>query len=224
MPEVFRERGFVFKFYSNDHEPIHIHIIKAESEAAFEVSEIEVKMKFNYGMKNSELKIITTLVKENKVLIIRVWTDLFIHKNNDMITKDDITKIKFTDDAVYVTCKDGKTAALLFKDFPQLVNATEAQRQNYTVSPFGIHWEDLDEDLSFDGFFNYTNEKNEIADFFREFPEISIGKFAERIGISPTMLRHYACGTKVPSPKRKKEIQTTIHNIAKKLADFQLIH
>jgi hypothetical protein len=139
-----------------------------------------------------------------------------------MITKDDITKIGFTDFSVYVIDKNGKTAELLFKDFPRLENATEEQRQNYKVSPFGIHWEDLDEDLSFDGFFNYKNEKNEIADFFREFPEISMGKFAERVGISPTMLRHYACGTKMPSLKRKREIQKTIHGIAKKLADFHL--
>lgn len=139
-----------------------------------------------------------------------------------MITKDDIVKIGFTDHSVYVTHKNGKVGSLLFKDFPRLENATKEQRQNYTVSPFGIHWEELDEDLSFDGFFNYTSERNEIADFFREFPEISMGKFAERIGISPAMLRHYACGTKVPSPERKRKIQKTIHGIAKKLADFHL--
>lgn len=139
-----------------------------------------------------------------------------------MITKDDIIKVEITDYSVRVTHKDGTTAELLFKDFPRLQNATEGQKHNYTISPFGLHWKELDEDLSFDGFFNYKSEKNEIADFFREFPEISMGKFAERIGISPAMLRHYACGTKKPSLKRKKEIEHVIHNIAKKLADFHL--
>ena len=35
----------------------------------------------------------------------------------------------------------------------RLASATHAQRQNYVVSPsgYGIHWPDLDEDLSVDG-------------------------------------------------------------------------
>ena len=139
-----------------------------------------------------------------------------------MITKDDIIKIGFTGHSVYITHKNGKTASLFFKDFPKLQKATTEQRQNYTVSPFGIHWEELDEDLSFDGFFKYKHEKNDIADFFREFPEISMGKFAERVGISPVMLRHYACGTKTPSLERKRKLQKTIHSIGKKLANFHL--
>ncbi|HNE49658.1 MAG: DUF2442 domain-containing protein [Chitinophagales bacterium] len=140
-----------------------------------------------------------------------------------MITKDDIIKIGFTNHSIFVIDKNGNTGELFFADFPRLANASKAQRKNYTVSPFGLHWEELDEDLSFNGFFNYKNESNEIADFFREFPEISMGKLAERIGISPTMLRHYACGTKTPSLKRKKEIENTIHQIAQKLAEVQLV-
>lgn len=36
---------------------------------------------------------------------------------------------------------------------PKLARASEAQRANYVVSPsgYGIHWADLDEDLSVDG-------------------------------------------------------------------------
>lgn len=140
-----------------------------------------------------------------------------------MITKNEIINIDLSDNSVSITLQNGKRGELFFKDFPRLENATKKQRQNYTVSPYGIHWEELDEDLSFDGFFNYRNKNNEIANFFREFPEISMGKFAERIGISPAMLRHYACGSKEPSLKRKKGIQNAINDIAKKLADFHLI-
>ena len=39
--------------------------------------------------------------------------------------------------------------------FPRLEGATESQRMNYTLSPFGLHWNSLDEDLSFEGFDNF---------------------------------------------------------------------
>ena len=43
--------------------------------------------------------------------------------------------------------------------FPRLQNATIEQRENYELSPFGIHWEELDEDLSFEGFFKFNKNK-----------------------------------------------------------------
>jgi hypothetical protein len=46
--------------------------------------------------------------------------------------------------------------------FPRLDNASEEERQNYTFSPFGVHWHELDEDLSFDGFFKFEKEMGKI--------------------------------------------------------------
>ncbi|HNE49659.1 MAG: DUF4160 domain-containing protein [Chitinophagales bacterium] len=80
MPEIFRQSGFIFKFYSDDHEPIHVHIVKAGKEVIFEVSETGIRLRNNYGMKNSDVKTIATLVQENKALIIKTWTDFFIYK------------------------------------------------------------------------------------------------------------------------------------------------
>jgi hypothetical protein len=42
--------------------------------------------------------------------------------------------------------------------FPKLLNASDQERLNYKLSPFGIHWENLDEDLSFEGFFSYSKQ------------------------------------------------------------------
>jgi hypothetical protein len=39
-----------------------------------------------------------------------------------------------------------------FSDSVRLSNATPAQRNRYSLSPFGIHWAEIDEDLCFDGF------------------------------------------------------------------------
>jgi len=45
--------------------------------------------------------------------------------------------------------------------FPRLHHATEAQRQNWRLigRGYGVHWEDLDEDLSAEGMFLFTKER-----------------------------------------------------------------
>ena len=37
MPKIFEYFGFIFLFYSNEHEPIHVHVMKDEHEAIFEI-------------------------------------------------------------------------------------------------------------------------------------------------------------------------------------------
>jgi len=49
---------------------------------------------------------------------------------------------------------DGKEYTIDIDQISQrLADATERQRQNYVVSPscYGLHWPDIDEDLSIDG-------------------------------------------------------------------------
>lgn len=66
----------------------------------------------------------------------------------------DISHIWLTDKEIMVELKNGKRSSEFFKDYPRLANSTKEKRDNYVLSRFGIHWPDLDEDLSFDGFFN----------------------------------------------------------------------
>jgi len=69
-------------------------------------------------------------------------------------TSSNIEKIWLTEDAVYIETKNGRTAREFFADYPALSGATPEQRERYTVSAFGIHWAEMDEDLSFEGFFS----------------------------------------------------------------------
>ena len=80
MPTIFRELGFRFFFYSNEHEPIHVHVSKGNSEAVYKVSETEISLRDNYGMKSSELRLIESLIELKKNLIIEEWTRFFINK------------------------------------------------------------------------------------------------------------------------------------------------
>ena len=67
----------------------------------------------------------------------------------------EVKKIWLTDDAVWIRTADGREASELFADYSPLRNATIAELSDFKCSPFGIHWEKLDEDLSFEGFFNH---------------------------------------------------------------------
>lgn len=70
-----------------------------------------------------------------------------------MINRDNITRIWLTDTAIWIQLDDNRQGRELFAEYPRLANATSTQRENYTVSRFGLHWPELDEDLSFGGFF-----------------------------------------------------------------------
>ena len=68
MPTLFYLFGYRFFFWSNDHEPIHVHVSKGNSEAKFNV--IDVELIDNYGFKKNELRLIESLIEENKEVII----------------------------------------------------------------------------------------------------------------------------------------------------------
>jgi Domain of unknown function (DUF4160) len=77
MPEVFRERGFKFFFYSNEgtpREPVHIHVEKDRMEAKFWLFP-QVRVAYNDGYDaRTHLQVI---VEVNRGLIERVWNEYF---------------------------------------------------------------------------------------------------------------------------------------------------
>ncbi len=50
-----------------------------------------------------------------------------------------------------VELSDGRTISVPLSWFPRLFNATPEQRNQFFLSPSGIHWDELNEDLSFAG-------------------------------------------------------------------------
>jgi hypothetical protein len=61
------------------------------------------------------------------------------------------TAAKVTDDVLSVDLEDGRTISVPIVWYPRLVHATTRERNNFEISPFGIHWSDLDEDISVKG-------------------------------------------------------------------------
>jgi len=62
-------------------------------------------------------------------------------------------KVWFDDDNIWLGLEDGRQVSAPLAFYPRLLNATKEQRENYEfIGPgIGIHWEDLDEDLSVEG-------------------------------------------------------------------------
>ena len=75
MPTLFIIFGFRFMFYSNDHTPIHIHVIKDGCEAKYNVEPVELV--FSHVFKRHDLSLIESIVLENKEIIIDRWRSYF---------------------------------------------------------------------------------------------------------------------------------------------------
>ena len=59
--------------------------------------------------------------------------------------------VRFDDDTLWVSLSDGRTIAAPLAWFARLLEATSAQRDLVELSPAGLHWEALDEDISVAG-------------------------------------------------------------------------
>jgi len=61
------------------------------------------------------------------------------------------TTVRFDDAQMWVELEDGRTLGVPLVWFPRLLRGTPNQRKNYFISPSGIHWDELDEDISIAG-------------------------------------------------------------------------
>lgn len=75
MPTIFILLGFRFQFYSNEHLPIHIHVIKDGNRAKYTI--LPVSLVENYGFKTSDLKMIESIIEENQEVIAEYWNKYF---------------------------------------------------------------------------------------------------------------------------------------------------
>ncbi len=64
-----------------------------------------------------------------------------------------VLDVTFNDDALSVSLRDGRVISVPLVWYPRLLNATPAQRKNWKIAGggYGIHWPDIDEDLSTEG-------------------------------------------------------------------------
>jgi len=61
------------------------------------------------------------------------------------------TTVRFDEDTMWVELSDGRTLGVPLAWFPRLLHATPAQRAKVELGKVGLHWEELDEDISVAG-------------------------------------------------------------------------
>lgn len=59
--------------------------------------------------------------------------------------------VRFDQDSMWVELSDGRTLGVPLAWFPRLLHSSAEQRDQVSISSRGLHWEELDEDISIDG-------------------------------------------------------------------------
>jgi hypothetical protein len=64
-----------------------------------------------------------------------------------------VSGVEVSEDTLTVALMDGRSISVPLAWYPRLFNATQAERQNWQLAGggYGIHWPDVDEDLSTEG-------------------------------------------------------------------------
>lgn len=76
MPTLLIIFGLRFYFYSNDHEPMHIHVQSSDGVAKFEILD-KIILLSNEGLKNKDLKLAESIIEENLENFRENWQKFF---------------------------------------------------------------------------------------------------------------------------------------------------
>jgi hypothetical protein len=98
MPKIFEYFGFIFYFYSNEHEPIHVHAMHQGCETIFELiisngKLVEIRRRAKKGvdpLSEKDAKTAELFIQRYSVNIINKWVKFFVLKQqvrNTSITK-----------------------------------------------------------------------------------------------------------------------------------------
>ncbi|HTH83683.1 MAG TPA: DUF4160 domain-containing protein [Mucilaginibacter sp.] len=101
MPKIFEYLGIIIFFYSNEHEPIHVHASYGdfESKAEFhivngEISEIRIKLvKDRKPLKGAQLKDFEKFLEIYAPKVVEKWVDYFVY-HKDVVFERITNKLK----------------------------------------------------------------------------------------------------------------------------------
>ena len=128
-----------------------------------------------------------------------------------------IVKIWFDNEHIFGVDENGKEYRQSLLWYPKLRTATAEQREQYKFGLGGIHWRELDEDISFESVEYDDAEPTAMQRFFLTHKEINVAEFARSLGMNATLLRNYINGFKKPSAEREKAILAHIHKLGKEM-------
>ncbi|MDO5446341.1 MAG: DUF2442 domain-containing protein [Prevotellaceae bacterium] len=74
-----------------------------------------------------------------------------------------IIKVWVDEKRIYAEASNGEVAHYDFTSWPRLAKATQSQRRDFRLTYFGIHWPQIDEDLSFEGLFSDNGLRSDVV-------------------------------------------------------------
>ena len=98
MPKIYEYFGFIFFFFSNEHEPIHVHVIKGGCQTVFELvlmdgELVELKLRSEHGYKpldDKDINAAEDFIRAYYRNIVEKWKNFFVLKKKvrcTLITK-----------------------------------------------------------------------------------------------------------------------------------------
>lgn len=97
MPKIYEYFGLIFFFYSNEHEPIHVHVKRGKNEIVFEIimengvlSEIKVREGSSIPLSEKDIATAREFVEKYWKNIVLKWINFFVMKKK--IRSTTITK------------------------------------------------------------------------------------------------------------------------------------
>ena len=86
MPQIYDYFGFAFRFYSDEHQPIHVHVEKGEYESIYDLIIVngllvELKHRKKRGVDaipETDRKKVEKFIREYYKNIVEKWTNYFI--------------------------------------------------------------------------------------------------------------------------------------------------
>jgi hypothetical protein len=83
---------------------------------------------------------------------------------NTLLLEARAAKVWFDKNSVWVSLQDGRQLSVPLSYFPRLLKATPKQRRKYELSGGGrgIHWDELDEDISVPGLLSGVPDATKI--------------------------------------------------------------
>ncbi len=74
MPTIINQAGFSVRIRTNDHEPMHVHVFKADGEAKINIENAEVVKIWNMSAK--DVKKAEEIVSENSEMLAEKWREI----------------------------------------------------------------------------------------------------------------------------------------------------
>ena len=95
MPKIYEYYGLIFYFYSNEHEPIHVHVKHEDKESVFEIimmngelDHINVREKKGaLPLSTKDKQIVQEFIKKYSKNIINKWVKFFVMKQQIKSTR-----------------------------------------------------------------------------------------------------------------------------------------